>query len=79
MVDETKGDIIPVAHWGLESGYLDFLQSVGVLRFNGPTGLAIKNGEFRICQDVAADPRMTPWRQEALARGYHSSAAFPSV
>lgn len=77
MVDEDKGEIFPVACWGHEVGYLNYLQSVGVLGFNGPTGQAIKNGEFRISQNVAADCNMAPWRQEMLVRGYHSSAAFP--
>lgn len=77
MVDEKKEAIFPVACWGHEAGYLDYLQSVGVLELNGPTCQAIKNGEFRISQDIAVDPHMAPWRQEALDRGYHSSAALP--
>lgn len=77
MVDEEKGEIFPAAWWGHNAGYLNYLQSVGVLGFNGPTSQAIKNGELSISQDIAADPDMAPWRQEALARGYYSSAAFP--
>lgn len=77
MVEEKKENIIPVACWGHEVGYLDYLQSVGVLGFNGPTSQAMKNGELCVSQDVAADPYMAPWRQEALDRGYHSSAAIP--
>src|ERR1019366_3777757 len=26
---------------------------------------------------IATDPRLLPWRDDALARGYRSSAAFP--
>ncbi|MDR3390529.1 MAG: CHASE domain-containing protein [Sulfuriferula sp.] len=77
MVDETRGEIVPVVSWGHDVGYLDYLRSFGVLRFNGPTGQAIKKGAFRISQNVAEDPSMAPWRQEALERGYRSSAAFP--
>ena len=30
-----------------------------------------------VCLDIAGDPRMAPWRSQALARGFRSSAAFP--
>lgn len=77
LVDEVKGDIFPAASWGHDAGYLDYLRTTGVLGFNGPTSQAIKSGEFRLSQNIAADPRMAPWRKEALERGYYSSAAFP--
>ncbi|MEN6586785.1 MAG: CHASE domain-containing protein [Sulfuricella sp.] len=77
MVDEIEGKISPSAYWGHEAGYLDFLQSTDLLGSSGPTCHAIKSGEFRISQDIASDPHMVTWRQEAIGRGYHSSAAFP--
>lgn len=77
MVNEKKGEIVPVSYWGHDAGYLAYLQSVGVLGLNGPICQVIKNGEFCISQDIVADPHMAPWRQEALERGYHSMAAFP--
>jgi PAS domain S-box-containing protein len=43
----------------------------------GPTGTAIREGRYDVCPDIAADPRMAPWREQALARGFRSSAAFP--
>ena len=43
----------------------------------GPTGVAVRQGRWDACQDFAADPRMAPWRKQALARGIRSSAAFP--
>ena len=43
----------------------------------GPTGVAVREGHWDVCLDIAADPRMAPWREQALARGYRSSAAFP--
>jgi PAS domain S-box-containing protein len=30
-----------------------------------------------MCQDVAADPRMLPWRERQLAHGFRCSGAFP--
>jgi PAS domain S-box-containing protein len=43
----------------------------------GPTGTAVREGRLDVCQDFAEDPRMAPWREQALARGFRSSAAFP--
>jgi PAS domain S-box-containing protein len=43
----------------------------------GPTGVAVREGRWDVCLDIAGDPRMAPWRREALARGFRSSAAFP--
>ena len=43
----------------------------------GPTGTAIRTGAPQINRDFATDPRMGPWRAEALKRGYRSSVALP--
>ena len=43
----------------------------------GPTGVAVREGRWDVCLDIAIDPRMAPWREQALARGFRSSAAFP--
>lgn len=76
---DAAGQVVPAAHWGREEGYLaGALISVrGGPRSLGPTGEAIRTGTRFICDDIAADPRMQPWREEALRRGYRSSAAFP--
>lgn len=77
LMDEQKGEIIPVAHWGNESGYLEYLRHIGVLGLGGPTAQALQAGEYRLSSDIAGDGNMNPWREEALRRGYRSSAAFP--
>jgi light-regulated signal transduction histidine kinase (bacteriophytochrome) len=43
----------------------------------GPTGVAVQEGRWDVCPDIASDPRMAPWREQAMARGFRSSAAFP--
>ncbi|HET9134699.1 MAG TPA: ATP-binding protein [Gemmatimonadales bacterium] len=44
---------------------------------DGPSGRCIRTGRPQLCQDVATDLRMAPWREAQLARGIHSSGAFP--
>jgi GAF domain-containing protein len=39
--------------------------------------LAIRSGETVHIQDFATDPRMAPWRDDALARGYRSGISLP--
>ena len=43
----------------------------------GPTGTAIRTGQFQVAQDILHDPSFLPWREQAIARGYASSIAFP--
>ena len=79
MVDESGELVNPVAVAGDEQGYLTHL----VIKYRdehlgaGPTGTAIREGHCVVCQDIANDQYMIPWRESALQRGYRSSAAVP--
>jgi len=74
--------IAPKAHFGREEGYLAGAR-ISVLessqRGRGPTGSAIREGKHFICDDFASDERVAPWRDDAISRGYRSSAAFPLI
>lgn len=69
----------PVAYWGDEYGYLKRINiSVkDIAEGRGPTGTAIREGKCCIVNDLKSDPRMEPWRNNAIKRGYSSSGAFP--
>lgn len=73
------GRIVPVAHFGFEDGYLGKIRisTLNEPEGRGPTGTALREGRHLVVNDIANDPRMLPWRDEALRRGYRSSAAFP--
>lgn len=80
MVDETTGTVIPAMYSGEEKAYLSKIKTIitaDVPEGNGPTGKAIREGCFVICNDITADPLMQPWREAALERGYLSSMALP--
>ena len=79
QVDDQTGLLKPKAHWGVERGYLGALKITVAddPSEQGPTGKALREGAHFVCNDIANDPAMLPWREDALARGYHSSAAFP--
>jgi signal transduction histidine kinase/GAF domain-containing protein len=80
MIDQKAGNVVPAASAGHDEGYLDFVQvRLAGARSEGPTGQAIRLGRTVVCEDIATDPRMEPWRQEALRRGYRSSIGLPLV
>jgi PAS domain S-box-containing protein len=78
-LDETSQVVEPVVFAGEERGYLERVRITGrdENAGRGPTGTAIREGKCVISQDIATDPRMLPWRERALERGYRSSAAVP--
>jgi phosphoserine phosphatase RsbU/P len=78
--DESKS-VRPIAQAGFAAGYLDALNITwaNTERGRGPTGTCIRTGETVVMKHIASDPRMAPWRTEALKRGYASSVAIPLV
>ncbi|MGV3720918.1 MAG: PAS domain S-box protein [Actinomycetota bacterium] len=76
--DEGKA-VRPVAHAGLEDGYLSALNLTwaDTERGRGPAGTAIRSGQPYAVRDISTDPRFTPWREAALRRGYASVLALP--
>ena len=69
----------PIAQSGFEEGYLE---SVTISwddseSGRGPTGTAIHTGKPITSTDIIHDPRMNPWRSEAIKRGYSSSLSLP--
>jgi signal transduction histidine kinase len=78
LVDWQTGEVRPVASAGHVDGYLDQVRvRTEGERSLGPTGQAIRENRTIVCEDIAADPRMIPWRSEALRRGYRSSIGLP--
>ena len=79
QIDPESEETRPVACSGMVGDYLEHLHIVTSRtdRGNGPTGETLREGKFRICNDIANDPRMEPWRARATRMGYRASAAFP--
>jgi len=71
--------IRPVAHTGSVDGYLDTINisTEDIPNGRGPTGTAYREGKFYFSNDITSDPRMEPWRENALKRGYLANAAIP--
>jgi PAS domain S-box-containing protein len=76
--DEAKS-VRPLAQAGFEEGYLTMLRLTwaDTERGRGPTGTCIRTRQTVLVKNIATDPRMIPWRAEALKRGYASIIAIP--
>ncbi len=77
--DDAEKTIRPAAQFGWEDGYLETLSLTwaDTVRGRGPTGTAIRTGSPVVSRHIDTDPSFAPWREEALRRGYASSAALP--
>ncbi len=77
--NDKEKSVRPAACAGFEEGYLETLKIswADTERDRGPTGTAIRTGKVTVCRNALTDPAFTPWREEALKRGYASSIVFP--
>jgi len=77
--DDEKRSITPMAHAGVEDGYL---AEVSITwdeqgRFGqGPAGRVIRSGEPFVCKDVESD-EFFMWIEQARQRGYRSVICLP--
>jgi len=81
VLDPQKKQIRPAAHAGETGDYLEKLRITldDSERGHGPTATAQRTGKHVVVNDIKSDPRMPPWREDALRLGYSASAAFPLI
>ena len=80
LVDEETKLVSPVSFAGIDDGYLSIISKISVNDIpegRGPTGTAIREGRYIASNDITDNPLMSPWKDEALKRGYLSSIALP--
>lgn len=78
-VDDEQKSVRVIAQAGFEQGYLEHAVITWAEneRGQGSTGRAVCTGQIQIAKDFATDPRMAPWREDALKHGYRASIALP--
>lgn len=79
LIDEGTFDVLPATYAGFENGFLNCAHATwdDSPNGNGPTGLTVKSKKPSVINDVAADSRVAPWRDEMLKRGYMSMVSVP--
>jgi signal transduction histidine kinase len=78
LIDEESGMVKPVAWHGANDGFLDNIR-ISVREEPeglGPTGSAIRDGSYHICNDFNNDPRTQLWHEKAREQGINSSASI---
>ena len=78
-LDPQHREMDPVAGCGAGLDYLNGLviTTDGSAFSRGTVGTVMRTGHHDVCNDVATDPRMAPWRDRALAQGFYATASFP--
>ena len=79
-VDPVTKKVIPVMHAGEQKDYLKKIRPISVddvAEGRGPTGTAIREGKYVICNDIENAPEMAPWKEAAMDSGYAASMALP--
>jgi PAS domain S-box-containing protein len=78
---ENDGDkaVRLMAKSGFDDGYIEKAQITwaDTERGWGPAGTAIRTGEVCILRDILQTPQFTPWRDDAVQRGYASIISLP--
>src|SRR2546422_10454220 len=79
--DDAEKTVRPVAQAGSGLDYLERVETSWGERETGqgPAGIAARTGKACCVNDVRTDPRSSPWRVAALARGYASCIAVPLI
>ncbi|ELY70943.1 bacterio-opsin activator domain-containing protein [Natrinema versiforme] len=81
-VNPGSDRVVAKAAAGVEEGYLEEID-VSVDEADesgqGPAGTAIRTGQVQVMNNAQTAPEFEPWREQARARDYRSSAAIPIV
>jgi len=75
---DDERSIRPVA----SAGAVDYLEEIRVswgdsATGQGPSGVAVRTGEIQVVDDFRSNLTYSPWREQALARGFRTSCVLP--
>ncbi len=81
FTQEDSPRVVPVGHAGYEEGYLSKINATWDDSERGEDAIAtaVTTRQPLVVRDIAHDPRFASCREEALKRGYVSSATLPLV
>jgi PAS domain S-box-containing protein len=79
--NDAAKSVLPIARAGVDEGFVDALHITwaDTDRGKGPTGTSIRMREAVTCTNIAQDPRMLLWRDDAVQRGYASCISMPLI
>ena len=79
LVEKESVEVKPAAHAGVEDGFSSAIKVTydDSEYGKGPPAVAIKTRKPLVIGDIATDPQVSPYREEALKRGYKSHVSLP--
>ncbi len=79
LLDAQTKQVSPVAYAGETGNYLEKLNIILDESEHGHehTATALRTGKYIVVNDIASNPQMSPWHENALQLGYRASAAIP--
>jgi len=81
LLNEAEKEISPIAQAGFENDYLSSI----TIKYNdsllgeGPAGRATKSKQHIVQNNILTDPKYATLSDNAVKKGYRSSAAFPII
>ncbi|WP_435075022.1 PAS domain S-box protein [Halorubrum sp. HHNYT27] len=76
--DHARNVVTPIEWAGDKTDYVEDLDvRIDGERGAGPVGRSLESGTISVVQRIADDPTFDPWREDALANGFESSASIP--
>ncbi|MCX8070158.1 MAG: GAF domain-containing protein [Thermodesulfovibrionales bacterium] len=82
VVDNDTKVVKPLFFWGSGDGYLDSVTisvDENIPAGKGPTGVALREGRYYVCNDILNDEKMKPWHEKSRERDFRSSGSFPII
>jgi len=80
FAEQDEGRTVrPVAHAGLDEGYLDAanITWADTARGRGPVGTAIRTGKPSVFQNIIGIPAFTPWQEATIKREFAAVISVP--
>lgn len=78
----NNDDVIPFISAGDNDAYLANIKTISkkdISKGQDPSGIALRELRHIVCNDIASNPLVAPWKEEQLKRGFKSSIALPII
>ncbi len=77
-LEPDTGVVYPIARAGLDDGFENAVYPSRTIHSdNSPLAVAMRTGQYTVCDDASTDERLASIRDLALSRGFRSAALVP--
>ena len=77
-LEPETGVMYPIARAGMDNGFeVAVYPSLTIHTDNSPLSVALRTGQYTVCDDASTDETVASFRELALSRGFRSAALVP--